>query len=205
MAEEKKEILNEDSANKIKTLEEELANNNHRLQLLKPFLEDSDFDLDLYEKCLDVKEEDLDEDYLIFSIDDSEYSQFSGLAKMIRRSGDVKLSTSRVKDLTQQELSKLIDFLVIQNFRFLKGGDRNISFIHMKEVIRCHIMADGWAVVSNYAMNGKKGISSSQLTSQEGWTGSVGQLQWLQLFMKCHAKAPESGTWTLGLVVSDDE
>ena len=155
-------------------------------------------DVALFERCITETDDDRDSDYLLFDLDQSEYTQFTALAKMLRKDKTVDLS----KEIGDTEAERLEAFLVRQNYQVFKDND--IAFQHMREIVRTHAMADGWSVVSDYSLNGRSGISSAQLTRHSDYEGTTAQQQWVNLFMKCHKKARESGIVGLTLSVEDD-
>ncbi len=155
-------------------------------------------DVELFERCITETDDDRDSDYLLFNADQSEYTQFGALAKMLRKDKTVDLST----EIGDDDTERLEAFLVRQNYQVF--ADNEIAFMHMRDVVRTHAMADGWSVVTDYALNGRSGISSAQLTRHDDYEGSAAQQAWVNLFMKCHKKAPESGIVGLTLSVDDD-
>jgi len=151
--------------------------------------------------CLNIKDDALDPDYLIFNIDNSEYTQFNALSRMIGKDKDVNLSDYMHPERKDKE-EALINFLCAQNYAYFRAF--GVPFVFMKQVVETHELANGWAVVSDYDFNDKKGITGAQIVSQESWEGTLAQQAWLNMFLKAHKKAPESGFFATTLTANAD-
>lgn len=156
-------------------------------------------DVELLEQCVMEGEDDRDADYLLFDIDSNEYTQYKALKKMLRKDKDVDLSN----EIGDNDEERFINFLIRMNYQVFV--DNNIPFAHMRGVVMTHELADGWAVVSPYNLNGRKGISSAQLTRHKNYTGSAEQQAWVNLFLKTHEEAPDSGLVGLTLSAEDND
>jgi len=156
-------------------------------------------DLDLFMVCLSETDADRDSDYLLFDVDSSEYTQFGALSKMLKKDKQVILSD----EIGDDDNERLTNFLIRQNYSAFSAF--GIPFAQMREVVETHRLADGWSVVSDYALNGRSGISSAQLTRHDEYSGTLAQQAWVNVFMQCHRKAPESGVVGLTLSVDDND
>lgn len=151
--------------------------------------------------CLNIRDDVLDTDYLIFDIDASEYTQFKALQRMIEKDREVNLQDYMHPD-RQDRKEALINFLCAQNYAYFKAF--GVPFVFIREIVETHRLANGWSVVSDYDYNDKKGITGAQIVSQESWEGTLAQQAWLNMFLKAHKKAPESGFFATTLTANAD-
>jgi hypothetical protein len=151
--------------------------------------------------CLGITDSELDPDYLIFDIDGSDYTQFNALVRMVNKDPNIDLD-KYIDPARQDKNEALINFLCAQNYSYFR--DFKVPFVFMFGVVETHKLANGWSVVSDYDFNDKKGITGSQIVSQEAWEGTLAQQAWLNMFLKAHKKAPESGFFATTLTANAD-